>query len=249
MLLFKYLFMEEQPTILDTIWARKVPFLVVFFLVFTLSYAVLFAIDFLPEPVSAVAEESSDEADSTEDSEDAPGEAPLPAEPTPEHGNESLSDEAFSPILPESITIEALNRTVPVLNPVSRSIADLDAALLKGVVRHPDSAALNQDGTVFLLGHSSYLPVVNNANYQAFNGIQNLKWGDIIRVRSADQEYVYQVERVYEARAEEVTVPIAGTGPRLTLATCDSFGSINDRYIVEAKLVETVARGDGESAV
>jgi sortase (surface protein transpeptidase) len=34
-------------------------------------------------------------------------------------------------------------------------------------------------------------------------------------------------------------VPMEGTGPRLTLATCNSFGSKDDRFIVEAKAIET----------
>jgi sortase (surface protein transpeptidase) len=139
------------------------------------------------------------------------------------------------PVVPVSLTIPKLGRTVEVRNPVSRTIADLDAALLTGVVRHPDSARLDQEGNVFILGHSSYLPVVTNRNFQAFNGIQNLAWGDVLVVTADDgQQYTYRVERVYRARAQEVVVPIAGTGHRLTLATCNSFGSADDRYIVEA---------------
>jgi LPXTG-site transpeptidase (sortase) family protein len=136
--------------------------------------------------------------------------------------------------LPLSISIAKLNKTVEVLNPTSRTIADLDTALLDGVVRHPDSATLAQEGNVFILGHSSYLPNVFNQNFQAFNGIQDLEWGDVIEVTSADTVYEYRVEKVYRARAQDVTVPIAGTGNMLTLATCNSFGSVDDRYVVEA---------------
>jgi len=49
--------------------------------------------------------------------------------------------------------------------------------------------------------------------------------------------YEYRVEKVYRAEAKDVTVPIAGHGRTLTLATCNSFGSVDDRYIVEAKQV------------
>jgi len=93
---------------------------------------------------------------------------------------------------------------------------------------------LAQEGNVFILGHSSYLPNVFNQNFQAFNGIQDLEWGDVIEVTSADTVYEYRVEKVYRARAQDVTVPIAGTGNMLTLATCNSFGSVDDRYVVEA---------------
>lgn len=137
-------------------------------------------------------------------------------------------------VLPLQITIPKLDKSIAVLNPTSRSIADLDEALLTGVVRHPDSATLAQEGNVFILGHSSYLPNVFNKNYQAFNGIQDLEWGDTIELRSDSAIYIYRVEKVYRARAQDVTVPIAGTGNMLTLATCNSFGSLDDRYIVEA---------------
>lgn len=146
-----------------------------------------------------------------------------------------VSDEA---VLPTMITIPRLEKTIPVLNPTSRTIADLDDALLDGVVRHPDSANLAQEGNVFILGHSSYLPNVLNRNFQAFNGIQNLEWGDTIEVQSEGAVYEYRVEKVYRASAQDVTVPIAGTGNMLTLATCNSFGSVDDRYIVEAKRID-----------
>jgi LPXTG-site transpeptidase (sortase) family protein len=78
---------------------------------------------------------------------------------------------------------------------------------------------------------------VFNKNFQAFNGIQGLAWGDKIEVFSGDQIFEYRVEKVYKANAQDATVPIAGAGYKLTLATCNSFGSVDDRWIVEAKRV------------
>ena len=83
------------------------------------------------------------------------------------------------------------------------------------------------------------MPVVHNKAFQAFNDIQKLKWGDLIEITTAEGLYVYRVDKVYRAKAHEVTVPIAGTEKRLFLATCNSFGSTDDRYIVEAELFET----------
>jgi len=200
------------------------------FLVFTLSYVVLVALDFLPEPVAS-------EEEVQQQSEDESLEADLASEETiPEV--EELTQTTGATTLPLQIKIAKLDRTVTVLNPTSRIIEDLDTALLEGAVRHPDSAALNQEGNVFILGHSSYLPNVFNKNFQAFNGIQDLAWGDIIEVYSDSSVYEYRVEKVYRANATEVTVPIAGEGHRLILATCNSFGSSDDRYIVEAKRVD-----------
>ncbi len=205
---------------IDTLIDHKFTFLGVFFVVFLLSYLFLVAIDFVPEPKVASVDTSDIEIADELDITDAP-----------------VVDEAVL-AEPTMIYIEKLDREVVVLNPTSRAIADLDEALLEGVVRHPDSALLGQEGNVFLLGHSSYLPNVFNENFQAFNGIQNLEWGDEIVVRGASEEFIYRVDRVYKATADDATiVPITGVGKRLTLATCDSFGSITDRFIVEATQV------------
>lgn len=217
-------------TLLERVWERKGVFLFTFFLVFTLTYLVCVALDFYPEPaadedqataaVEAVAESES-MATTTQ--------AAVVTEPVP-----------HVIALPTAITIKKLDKTVVVHNPASRAITDLDAALLDGVVRHPDSATLDEEGNVFILGHSSYLPNVFNKNFQAFNGIQDLAWGDTIEVDSGEQRYIYRVEKVYRAKAAEVTVPLIDTGHMLTLATCNSFGAKDDRYIVEAKRIDEV---------
>lgn len=214
----------QHPDIFDRILERKVAFLVVFFVVCMLTYGVLFAIDFLPEKPS---EDTEDAQTQTEESVRA----------------DVSDDEDVAPVAPypERIIIDALDRDVAVLNPQSRAIADLDAALLKGVVRHPDSADFSHDGTMVLFGHSSYLPTVHNRNYQAFNGLQDLTWGDTIRVHSADTEYVYRVQKVYQTKASEASVALDNSEATLTLVTCNTFGSKDDRFIVEADLVETRA--------
>ncbi len=207
----------------DALLLRKVAFLGAFFVVFTLSYGVLAALDWLPELVMPEKRQEQEVVVET-------------AVPTPQPVLPVIVEEIV-PVYPTQITFPALNKTVTVLNPTSRTVHDLDAALLEGVVRHPDSATLERSGTVFVLGHSSYLPSVRNKNFQAFNGIQNLKWGDEIEVSSETGVYVYRVEKVYRAKAQDVTVPIAGENQRLILATCNSFGTTDDRYIVEADLV------------
>jgi len=220
--------------LMDAILLRKVSFLAAFFVVFITSYALLAAVDFLPELVTA---ESKD--DETEVVTPITVSA-LPVASLSEEADVVSTEDYTAPVYPLSITIEPLGRTVAVLNPTSRLVPDLDAALLEGVVRHPDSATLERNGTVFILGHSSYLPAVKNKNFKAFNGIQDLKWGDVITIGSTNGQYIYRVDKVYRVKAGDVTVPIAGPKQRLYIATCNSFGSIDDRYIVEADLVEVV---------
>ena len=216
----------------DEILPKTSAFLGVFFIVMIIGYGILYFIDFVPE----TPEETVNTSQVVED-ETTYTETPVVVEEEPEPVVESNNDP-----LPVSITIERLNRTVTVLNPQSRSIADLDAALNNGVVRHPDSATLNnQNGNMLILGHSSYLANVFNKNFQAFNGIQNLTWGDVIKVKSDDTEYTYQVDRVYEEKASTVSVKVWASEPRLTLVTCNTFGAKEDRFIVEATLVSKKA--------
>ena len=221
-------------SIFEQIWAKRFVFLGSFFFVFTLSYIVLLALDFLPESVTV-----EDETSITEEKMEATNDVEKEVLEAVEYDTSEVESVAETNVMPIQISIEKLGKTITVLNPTSRTIADLDEALLSGVVRHPDSATLAQDGNVFILGHSSYLPNVLNSNFQAFNGIQKLEWGDTIEVSSEDTVFVYRVEKVFQARAQDVTVPIAGTEKLLTLATCNSFGSIDDRYIVEAKQIGT----------
>ncbi len=197
---------------------QKIVFFLVFVGVTTLTFGFFYVIDFLPQAPTATASISTPLAPPV-------SEELVPAAPQ------------FFAAHPTTLLIDTLNKEIPILNPESRVVSSLDEALLKGVVRHPDSADLINTGTIFILGHSSYLPNVLNKNFQAFNGIQKLMPGDTLRLRSSDGEYVYSVDRVYEAKASAATVPIQWGSAKLVLATCDSFGSKDDRFVVEATLV------------
>jgi LPXTG-site transpeptidase (sortase) family protein len=240
--------MQSFLNVIDRIMARKWAFLAAFFVIFTLTYALLAALDFLPEPVktapnnndihaaTAITAPVPDNKPAPVTTTMVPAPIPVPAVVTPVASN---ALQAASTALPKTMTIDALGRTLTILNPASRSVSSLDTALLSGVARHPDSATLGEDGNIFILGHSSYLPVVHNKNYQAFNGIQTLTYGDIIRVDSTTTEYIYRVEKVYKAKASALVIPVAEAGKHLTLATCNSFATTDDRFIVEATLQST----------
>lgn len=209
---------QNPKDLFEKILARKTAFLAVFFIVFLLTYGVLFAVDFIPEAPA------QNEATAT-----AVRKEEMPVVP-----------EIVDPY-PQRLIIDALNKDIVIQNPESRAIADLDAALLLGAVRHPDSADFAKVGTMFLFGHASYLPHVFNKNFQTFNEIQKLVWGDIIRVQSSDTEYRYRVSKVYQTKASEAEVILANDRARLTLVTCNSFGSKDDRFVIEAELIETKA--------
>lgn len=211
---------EQTLSVMEKMWSRKWAFLAVFMLVFITSTSILAALDLLPEPLAKVAEKPK-------------GELTAAA---------SLAQAA--PEFPTKIEIPAIDMEVEVLNPSSTKVADLDAALLKGAVRYPSSSKLGETGNVIIFGHSSYLPIVRNQAFKAFNHIEDLKKGDRIMVTGTTRTYVYEVESVLRADAETDAIPLSVSGSKLTLATCDSFGEKTDRFIVTAHLVESYSAGN-----
>ena len=173
----------EPETMYASLFEERIVFFLVAVGVLTLTFGFFFVIDFLPEKPEIDTSVSLHDTLST-----LADTAPVVASVTPPSVNDA--DTVQVDPYPLRIVIDTLDREVAVLNPESSSIAALDTALLSGAVRHPDSADFERKGTIVLFGHSSYLPNVINKNFQAFNGIQKLVWGDTIRVFSADTEYV-----------------------------------------------------------
>lgn len=149
---------------------------------------------------------------------------------------------ASAPQMPVRVVAKDISLDAAVANPASTDIEVLDSALLKGAVRYPTSAQLGVDGTVLLFGHSSYLPIVHNQAYKSFDGIQDLKTGEIIHVYSADTDYQYSVVGVKVADATEDSIELNPQGKHLTLVTCDSFAKKTNRFIVTADFVGAYVR-------
>ena len=194
-----------------------------------ISYQFLVIIDFVPEPPSeevlptvlptTVADASINEVVTENEAE-----ITTPKDPT-------LSAK------PERIIVDRLGIDVAVFNPDTLDMSALDEVLLNGVARHPLSADFVNQGNILIFGHSSYLPHVFNSNFQAFNGVQDLTWGDRIRLQSADSEYQYRVDRVYQVKATETAIENGRDRSMLTIITCNSFATTDDRYVIEATLV------------
>ena len=145
--------------------------------------------------------------------------------------------------LPTKIVIAKIGLSAPIANPATTDVNALDQYLLSGAARYPTSATLDQQGNVILFGHSSYLPVVVNQHFKTFDGIQNLKEGDLITVYGSTHVYTYSVMSEQKQNASSDSIPLTTTGHTLTLATCDSFGQKSDRFVVTATLVGSSALG------
>lgn len=154
----------------------------------------------------------------------------------------ALDVEAEEPVvgvLPTRIIISAIDLDLPVLNPQTRDIGELDEYLKDGPVRYMDSARLGEKGNTLIFAHTSHLPVVRNQMYKAFNRIPELTAGDTITVKGEDgKSYVYTVRSVRQADAEEATIDLSPTlGQKLTLVTCDTLTGKTARFVLEADFV------------
>ena len=139
---------------------------------------------------------------------------------------------------PVRIEIPSVGVRANVSNPNTTNIQALDRELLSGAVRYPGTGLLGEKGNVLMFGHSSYLPVVHNQAYKAFNDIQHLKKGDVITVYGETRVYFYEVDEVREENTTTGEISLDVSGAKLTLATCDTFGAKSDRFIVTASVLK-----------
>jgi LPXTG-site transpeptidase (sortase) family protein len=152
----------------------------------------------------------------------------------------AADDEVTETDYPVKIIIDKIGINTSVSNPASPDLAVLNSALLKGAVRYPGSGTLGK-GNMFIFGHSSGLKVVNNQAYKAFNNLKNLAVGDIIRIQSADKQYNYKVTSVSLVDSNQAMVTFSDDRDMLTLSTCNVFGQKQERYVVEATYVKSIA--------
>lgn len=207
--------------VIDRVWGNMGTFFATFVLVTFFSYGILYVVDFIPE---------------------APIEAG--ASTTASIVSNGRSGQVAGDNVPHLLIIDKLDKTVPINNPQGADVKTLDESLLTGAVRYPGGADMVEKGTMFLFGHSSHLAVVHNKNFRAFNDIENLEWGDIVRVRSNDTENVYRVQKVYEKKASDTEFVLERTSQKLIMVTCNTFGSKDDRFVVEAVLISSYPIGE-----
>jgi LPXTG-site transpeptidase (sortase) family protein len=202
-------------------YAKKWSFFGVFFFMFFGSVVVLAQLDLLPDTAPASVEAAAVVA-------------------APKVSQSARTSEPIAVVeLPTKIEIPAINLAATIENPTVTTVAVLDGGLLRGAVRYPTSAKLGEIGNVVLFGHSSYLPVVGNQAYKTFNGIQKLSAGDVVTVYSSSTAYTYRVRSMAKESANDGAIPLDVSGRVLTLATCNSFGTKTDRFVVTADFVES----------
>ena len=193
----------------ETIFKHKILFLVYLMVILTMTFSVLYLFDLVPEAFKSI----------------------VGREPVVESAGNRNGE------LPLSIKIPVIGVNAQVYNPATTSEKILDDYLLKGAVRYPGSGLLGGDGNIFIFGHNTGIPIVNNQAFKTFNGIKNLKAGDLIQVFSDKYEYDYKVTSLKMVGADKALVEFNTKSEMLTISTCNNFGAKSDRYVVESVFV------------
>jgi len=95
---------------------------------------------------------------------------------------------------PDKLSIPLLNIEAPVVLSQSPEEKSLQADLEKGVIFLPGSTALNENGTIVIMGHSSAYPWYKGRYGSIFALLNKLNIGDEIIVSSGEKQFIYRVE-------------------------------------------------------
>ena len=205
---------QKKRGFISMILKNKVSFFVNLFIILTITFSILYLFGLVPEAFKSIV------------------------------GRESVIESSGNRIgdLPLSIKIPAIGVDSQIYNPATTSLEVLNDYLLKGAVRYPGSGLLGGDGNIFIFGHSTGIKIVNNQAFKTFNGLRNLKQGDLVSVFSDNYEYVYKVLSVSMISADKELVEFNSNNKLLTLSTCSHFGEKSNRDVVQAEFVGRKAK-------
>lgn len=129
----------------------------------------------------------------------------------------------------DELNIPSLNIVAPITFGVS--LDDSLAKLKEGVVQMETSKRPGENGSIFIVGHSSSLPWDKNEFGQIFAKLPDIKDGAEILVRYQGQRYKYTVASRKTVKPDEITLPASN---QLVLMTCVPVGTSQNRLLVFA---------------
>ncbi|MDP4038852.1 MAG: sortase [bacterium] len=177
------------------------------------------------------------------------GQEPDPGQPPQESAggpvnfsNVSASENSIIPVSTEyGLVIEKINANVKVIagvNPASER--EYLTALQQGVAEALGSTPPGQPGNLYLFSHSTDAPW-NIVRFNAvFYLLRELVPGDRVIVFYKNRRYDYVVFDKVIAKPDDISyLTNRYDSPVLTLQTCDPPGTLLNRLVVRAKLVNT----------
>ncbi len=139
---------------------------------------------------------------------------------------------------PDKIVISKLGVDSKVIQPNTFNVAELDVYLNNGPVHYPGSGSV-ESGNIFIFGHSAdFFTGVQNSALKVFNNFSKLVSGDVIEIVAGGQSYFYGITKVSLVNQNEALIRFDSSTRKLTLSTCNTFGSRAERWVVEAELID-----------
>lgn len=207
-----------------------VQFSVQFLAIFFITFSILFLLGLVPEELSI---------SPTKDFEinNEKTEIDNVVETQQENNQQVAIQETYT--RPDRVVISKIGVDSTIQKPDSANVEILDEALRYGAVHYPGSGSV-ESGNVFLFGHSTGFRVVQNQAYKTFNDLNKLVSGDEIILYADDKKYIYAVEKVSLVDENTAFIDLSKEGRRLTISTCNSFGTKQERWVAEAVLKKVV---------
>jgi LPXTG-site transpeptidase (sortase) family protein len=156
-----------------------------------------------------------------------------------EQGNTVNTVDSGNYTRPDRVVISKIGVNTPIEQPNTRNVATLDSLLSRGAVHYPGSGTVEQ-GNMFLFGHSTGFQVVQNQAYKTFNDLNKLENGDQISIFADGTEYIYKVSSLRLVNENNGEVRFDQGRRMLTISTCNSFGTKQERWVVEAEFYREV---------
>jgi sortase (surface protein transpeptidase) len=135
---------------------------------------------------------------------------------------DSLNREEKELALPDKLIIPSLNIEAPVVISQSTTEVGFQKDLEKGIIYLPGSSALNEKGTMVIMGHSSAYPWYKGQYGSIFALLNKLNINDEILVFSQNKTYAYRVlqkeikapkDLVFQTQKEESVLYLVSCWP------------------------------------
>ena len=157
--------------------------------------------------------------------------------PSPASQNETISRAANYNSSSNSIYIQKIGITAPIIQAEGTGQAQLNAALDLGVVLYPGSPLPGSEGEVALTGHSSVYAWNKTPYGQIFALLDKVEKGDIVSIVYNNYQYDYAVvdKKILLANQVKTTATLE---QKLMISTCWPIGTSLKRLVVYAELIK-----------
>jgi len=134
----------------------------------------------------------------------------------------------------EKIVIPSIGVEAPIIFPENKNEYVLQKALENGVVYWPNSASINEKGTIIILGHSSAYPWYQGNYGSVFSLLNKLGEGDSIFLFSDKEKYVYGVVGKEIEAPKNLTLETQKEESVLYLISCWPINTDWKRIVIKA---------------